>query len=676
MAVPARDISLLMPSLITLYNFIFCILASNALTQKPIFGGALFMVAQVAGLAGKYIFSHSYRNLLNKKERVIVYVLTLLCFFASIALILFYPKRSVLPEAWVVFAISLATWLRSLGLSRLIDSPITYKMSGVQKGIRMAEISVLFLAVVTAVLFSTQNAQTAWYITGAFALNSLAEAVTLSKYKRFDYKGSQVNTDAVQKASSINAYNVFVRLVVFSAAALQITQILIFSFIATTADTVFFAFLIAILTSFVIAQIVRFYMAQKKESDVSNLLLFGLSLWVISLLMFWHQINSSNQVMRYISLAACSAGILLSISALSRLEKNMQEVLLFAVDNEVMKSLRQTKSIVIAFASLIGQMLALIGLALLSFFENDKFLSMENVFQPTLILPALVLAAAAAISALRFPLTKQHLNKLHNYMLLKQNGETNAPLQKQLENVIVKVSRRRYGLKLIGKFVSLFMRVQIEGEEKVPTGDGISNVFICNHGELYGPVCCYIFMPFPFRPWITDRMMDKSLTVKHIYEGTFMRQNWMPKSWQMPMAKFVAPIINWAMHSAYGIPVYKDNPKLLIKTFRETAICMQAGDDILIFPENPAAENSNDNLYLRSGIGEFFKGFTLVAPIYYQKTGKCCRFIPVYADKKRRKLSFGDYVQYNPDNSSDMESNRICDEVRSAILDLAEGGEK
>ena len=61
MSVPASDISLLMPSLITLYNFIFCILASNALIQRPIFGGALFMVAQVAGLAGKYIFSSSFK---------------------------------------------------------------------------------------------------------------------------------------------------------------------------------------------------------------------------------------------------------------------------------------------------------------------------------------------------------------------------------------------------------------------------------------------------------------------------------------------------------------------------------------------------------------------------------------------------------------------------------------
>ncbi|MDO5021804.1 MAG: hypothetical protein Q4E07_00515 [Eubacteriales bacterium] len=674
MVFPA-GVSLLMPSLITLYNFIFCILASNALTQRPIFGGALFIAAQVAGLASKYIFDRSRREILGKKERIIIYTLTVICFLFSIALILFYPKQSALPSAWVLFAIVLATWLRSVTLNRLINSPITYKMSGVQRGIRTAELSTVFLIIVAIVLFSTQNNQTAWYLTGAYFINTLAEAVILSKSRGFYYEKTAVNADAVQKANTINAYKAFIRLLVLSVAALQITQILIFSFIATTADTVFFAFLVAILASFVIVQLVNFFIAQVKESDTNNTLLLGLALWIFSLIVFWQELKDQSQALRYLSLASCSAGILLSMAALSRLEKNMQEVLLFAIDKETLQQIKQTKPIVIAYASMFGQMLALIGLALLSFFEYDASLSTSSVLQPALILPALVLAIATGLAALRFPLTKNHLKKLHDYMLLTKNGETNAPLQKQLENVIVKVSRKRYGLNILSKFVSIFMRVQIVGEEKVPTNDGISNVFICNHGELYGPMCCYIYMPFPFRPWIADRMMDKSLTLQHIYEGTFMRQKWMPKSWQLPLAKFTAPIVNWAMHSAYGIPVYRDNPKLLIKTFRETAICMQAGDDILIFPENPADESRN-NLYLRSGIGEFFTGFTLVAPIYYQKTGKRCRFIPVYADKQRRRLSFGDYVEYNPDNDSRDETERICKELRQRILDLAGGDSK
>ena len=65
---------------------------------------------------------------------------------------------------------------------------------------------------------------------------------------------------------------------------------------------------------------------------------------------------------------------------------------------------------------------------------------------------------------------------------------------------------------------------------------------------------------------------------------------------------------------------------------------MQADDNILIFPENPLSEENS--LYLKSGVSEFLTAL-YVAPLCHQKTDKACRFIPMYADSKRRRLSFG-----------------------------------
>ena len=80
-----------------------------------------------------------------------------------------------------------------------------------------------------------------------------------------------------------------------------------------------------------------------------------------------------------------------------------------------------------------------------------------------------------------------------------------------------------------------------------------------------------------------------------------LRQKWMPDSWKMPL-KMLAPIINWhAFRKRYS--VYKNSPKKLMRTFRETAGYMQAGDNILIFPENPQAEENS--LYLKSGVSDF-----------------------------------------------------------------------
>ena len=666
----ANGTSLLLPSLHTLYNFIFCILASNALVNKPIYGGALYLAGQVASLAVKYLFNKSYRSIISKKAKIVLYILTCLSFFVSLTLIIIYPKTVGIENLWIIFGLVLATTLRSLVFSRLMSSPLAYKMNLVQKRIRLIEISLVFTIVVAVLVFSTQSSETAWYLLGAYAINSLMEIFSLRSGKTYTFPEPQsISQDAIKQAERIISYRVFLNMLALCISAIQITMILIYSFIATSTDTVFFSLLVTLATQLIIVQIIRFVLAQKNIKDYSNLLIFGLILWIFSLLIFWKQLYKPEHIWRYLSLASCSAGVMLSLIALSKINSAMSEVLLFALDSDTAHKTRQATPIVISYSTLQGQMLALIGITIIAFLENGSSIN-PAAWQPALILPALVLAALAILATLKFPLTKHHMHKLHNYLMLTKSGETNTPLQKQLEEVIMRANRRRYGLRLLGRFISLFLGVQVVGSEKVPKEDSISNVFICNHCEVYGPISCYIYMPFPFRPWITNYMMDKSQTVKHVYEGTFLRQKWMPDSWKMPLAKTLAPIINWAMHSANGIPVYKNSPKKLMRTFRETAGYMQAGDNILIFPENPQTEENS--LYLKSGVSEFFEGFVLVAPLYRQKTGKACRFIPMYADSKRKRLSFGDYLIYDPENDYEDEKKRICSTLRQEMLRLAE----
>ena len=50
------------------------------------------------------------------------------------------------------------------------------------------------------------------------------------------------------------------------------------------------------------------------------------------------------------------------------------------------------------------------------------------------------------------------------------------------------------------------------------------------------------------------------------------------------------------MRQVDSIPVYHDNPRKLMLTFRETVSAMEAGDNILIFPENAAT--SEDGIFL------------------------------------------------------------------------------
>jgi hypothetical protein len=103
-------------------------------------------------------------------------------------------------------------------------------------------------------------------------------------------------------------------------------------------------------------------------------------------------------------------------------------------------------------------------------------------------------------------------------------------------------------------------------------------------------------------------------------------------------------------------------------TFRLSVEAMQSEDNLLIFPENPDAASLDKPGYLRKGIGDFFTGFTMLAPLYYNKTGKKAIFMPVYASREKRTISFGSGIEYDPGNQPAEEKMRIVNGLRESML--------
>ena len=92
---------------------------------------------------------------------------------------------------------------------------------------------------------------------------------------------------------------------------------------------------------------------------------------------------------------------------------------------------------------------------------------------------------------------------------------------------------------------------------------------------------------------------------------------------------------------------------------------METGDNILIFPENP------EQKYPREGIGELSPGFVMLADIYWKRKKKKLRMLPMYADKTRRMITFGEIIEYNPDNPLKDEQDRITAETLRQIREIA-----
>ena len=123
------------------------------------------------------------------------------------------------------------------------------------------------------------------------------------------------------------------------------------------------------------------------------------------------------------------------------------------------------------------------------------------------------------------------------------------------------------------------------------------------------------------------------------------------------------------MKSVECVPVYRHKPRELTTTFRKSVEAMQAGDNLLIFPENPDADPNRPG-YEHGRPGELFRGFTMLAQVYYARTGKCCRFVPMLAHKGMRTLSFGTEIDYDPEKHPIEERDRVVEEAQRQMWEM------
>ena len=84
------------------------------------------------------------------------------------------------------------------------------------------------------------------------------------------------------------------------------------------------------------------------------------------------------------------------------------------------------------FATMIGQMIALIGPAILFYAENT---GRGSWFDAAAGAAACCGAGDGCLArSFALPLSSRHSQKLHTFLMLKENYETNIPLQRQLED--------------------------------------------------------------------------------------------------------------------------------------------------------------------------------------------------------------------------------------------------
>ncbi len=663
----------------TMYHFLYCILVSAALLSRPLIGGILFLFGRLV-----YVCVTRFRpprsEFLSRKEKTVGAAVLVFSFILLLWMIMLSSVVIREREFLTLFFLCLLLTVRTGAAEYSVERNLIAGLSLRRSFVRVFLVQAGFLVPVAVLLMIFIKTDLALPMIGGFLLGGLWEwSDAWHDRERLRTYGKN-DTGEIMRLRQVHAYRMFQNVFLAVTFAVQTTMPLTYTLITLTSNVLLYGLLTATVVSVGAVYLVERVMRRfaRRGQDPSGIMLIGLMLWLYGLILFFRNFYEPSAAETYLSLGLCTAGCTVCLRTLDYLDSEMRKVASFTLGHEMSPAYDWMLRARLEMSMTGGQTLSMVLLCCLEIYRETGGGSLDASallrLRPLMMLPALVAVAAALVAVLRFPLSGGHLKKLDRYLKIREEGRGNDALRAQLENVLLHRSFRHYGIRIVAFLVRPFYRHRVIGRERVAMDEDTSCVFVCNHGEIYGPVVTTLYVPFPFRPWVTSEMCDPKVIADYIYTNTFSRQKWMPKGLRRPFCtRLAGPVLAWIMRSVDSIPVYHGNPRQLMNTFRETVDAMEAGDNILVFPEN-GGDGTNAR-YVREGVGEFYTGFVTIGQLYYRRTGKNCQFIPIYADKHRRTVEFGRAVRYRGEEPPSDEKERIADEVRREIVRMAEGKE-
>ena len=672
-----------MMSLRMIYQFLYASILSSALTSLPVLGCALFLNSQVSLMLWRLLRGRD-RAFLTRRMRRACLALTVLMLLGTLGMIAIYPMVLSSAALWALFAAVATAALRENLCRRLWGRRLRETVSPRAFWRLCFLCHLLSLGLTAWPLLSCLTVNEAVLLLCGYVLGAALEGFSHWRSREtialdeLEETPSHETLDELNAGlNQLNAFNAYRKLQFIVLMALQLTLVLAYLFIGLTVDELVLCTILAALCTLVTHAAAEAVLRALRREGSVQILLAGLFLWAYGLILFDRQLKlpSTSLTLSYLALCLCGGGLGMSMTALTHLENRMADVAQFGLEGR-MDGYDRIRSVSTEIATLLGQMAAL---GMVTFLCLPRFLpqtltleTLSMALHRWMIVPPLLLLAMAIVCVLRFPMNNRHFAKLARWLTLKEEGGSNPALREQLENVVVKRHKNRFGVKLIIALLRPLYYHKVIGKEHLRGLEDGTMVLVCNHGELYGPVVANLYIPVTFRPWTIAEMMNRDVIIEHMYQGTMMRQKWLPESWKRPILRMITPLLLWVFDSLEAIPVYRNDPRKLIGTFRETIDAMQAGDNILLFPENDTGHAVGERGYALEGVGKLFTGFAMIAPLYYAKTKKKAVFIPVYASKKTRTVCIGQGIEYQPDNGANDEKMRIVDGLLSQMQAMYE----
>ncbi|MDD2370455.1 MAG: hypothetical protein PHQ32_00440 [Firmicutes bacterium] len=188
-------------------------------------------------------------------------------------------------------------------------------------------------------------------------------------------------------------------------------------------------------------------------------------------------------------------------------------------------------------------------------------------------------------------------------------------------------------------------------------------VYVSNHLGYYAPIKIMLFSGLDLYPWVIEEVTDNRLC------ADYLRQDFIEPTLKIKgilarmLSLILAPICVGLMKYVSAIAVYHGNIKIR-ETFRESIKYLSKGKSVLIFPEEA---NIND----KYNLGNFQSGFLKIGSDYYKDYGDNITFYPVFVNKGKNEITFGEGILFDGEKTFKLERERVIRLLKDKILMLS-----
>lgn len=289
---------------------------------------------------------------------------------------------------------------------------------------------------------------------------------------------------------------------------------------------------------------------------------------------------------------------------------------------------------------------------------NETILTIQLLFS---LIPAILLVPAFILSC-QNPLTASTYKRVQEYLNNRRmTGERDEKLEEEFRFLLAKPYS--FGFSAFKASIrAMFPKHRVVGAQNVESKEAA--IFVCNHQKAYGPIAMTLYLPFFFRPWVVYAITDVEACRKFIMNGI---TNWikLPKPIVRLAANVLAPVLVWVMKSVEAIPVYREESrKKIFETFYQSMEVLKKGISIVMFPERETTDYTEN-------IKQFRTGFAHIGRRFYDITGIKLNFYPVFGNRKKRTITIGKPIIYDPSNHYAVESERIAVSLMDAMDTLS-----